>query len=333
MSVDTNTYSNNEFKLAIIKETTIGTANVTSMQLVNVDTPITINENTFVAEEPRTGDGRTLKSADYFAQYKGQEKVISFSGIADTTVLPILAENCIGVAEASGTIDIPYNYTGTSFAHGLDNSITLLNIYTVTIALISPIAANTRIFPGCIIGDLSWTEDKATDGGRRHFSCTALTRYNPSNDQATPTGLAAYGSTYYSIWDYTQHVFGDSANDKIISAVEMTLKSNPRFFGIGTDGIPELMNRGYPTIDAGVKVNMKYDANTMSEYTKVSAGTSIEGLISDNGTIASATTGFSSAIMKLTEDFQLGNVDDGTFIDVPAKCKAGTSGNMIQIAI
>lgn len=336
-------FSMNQWKLAIKPETTIGTINDATMQLVNIDSAVTITDNPHIVSEYRTGEGRTKKSVDHFASEKGQVKSISFSGIADTTVLPILLENWAGITEAaapSGVVAVPYNFTGTAFSWG-DANAGAANTFTLTVALDSPIAANTRVYPGCVVDDLVFTDDVATDGGRRHFSCTLLTRGNPTNNHAILTSPVAYGTTYYSIYSYSTRTVGDAVSDKVISKVELTLKSNPRFFGLGTNGVPEIINRGYPGIEASAVATIKYDANSMEEFIKYPAGTSIQMLISDNATIASAAIGFSAGdvatpangVMKLTSDLNLTDVEDGVFLDISAECLAGTAGYLIQIAI
>ena len=333
MSENASIYSNNQFQVAIRYEANVGTINDTTMQLVNVDMPITINDNPVIVSDYRSGAGRTKKSADYFATEAGQLKSISFGGILDTTVGKILLENCTGIEEGSSpntTVDIPFDYAPTAFLHNASSS--NKNTFTLTFALVSPIGTNTRLYPGCIVDELVFTEDQGTDGGRRHFTCTLLTKYNPSNDQATPGSMSAYGSTYYSIYDYTRHIFGDSTDDKVLWKVEMALKSNPRFF-CGENGIPELMNRGYPGFEANVMVSMKYDDNSMSEYLKYFKGTSIEADILDLAIASDPTTGFKSAKMQITADLNLTDNDDGTFIDVSAECLGDTSGDLIQIAI
>ena len=327
--INANVYSPAQWQLAIKPEATYGTKNVGTMQLVNVDSGVSITDAPTIFNEYRSGSGRTKKSVDYFATEEGSLKTISFSGVADTTVLPILLENCVGVAESSGTVDVAYNYSGTSFKIGGTGA---ANIKSLTVALVSPIAANTRVYAGCVVDQLTITDDAGADGGRRRFSATLLSRDNPSNDQATPSSMAVYGATYYSFWDLETKKAVDG-NDMVMNKVELSIKSNVKIIGVGTDGKGEVIDRGVPGIEITGSVGVKYDANTMSLYQDFADGDDIVIQVSNHATIGSASMGFKATQCKITGDLNPGDADGAVFIDIPFEVLAGTSGSMIEIAI
>ena len=330
MAISSTVYSPSQWQLAIKPETTAGTKNVATMQLVNIDTGVSITDAPTIFNEYRAGAGRTKKASDYFATEEGALKTISFSGVADTTVLPILLENCVGVAEASGTVDISVTFTGNAFEIGATSISD--NIHTLTVALVSPVAGNTRVYAGCVVDSITMTDDAGTDGGRRRFSVTLITKDNPSNDQSTPTSMSAYGSTYYSFWDL--QAFKEVAGQAVVmNKVELTIKANAKMIGVGTDGKAEVVDRGLPGIEVSGNIGIKYDANTMSLYQDFADGDNIVIQVSDNATIGSASLGFKATTCKITGDLNPGDSDGASFIDLPFEVLAPASGNMIEIAI
>ncbi|MFA4990593.1 MAG: phage tail tube protein [Candidatus Paceibacterota bacterium] len=329
MSFSTNIHALSEWLMALVAETTIGTANVTSMQKVNIDSLFSVSDNPLVVHDQRFGDGRTLKKADTFHTEKGQIKSISFSGLLDETVARILLPNCMGVAGTGvgteKTYEIPYNYTGTNIFTG--DILAEKSIGTLTIALISPETNKTRIYPGCIIDELTITADQATDGGRFHFSATALTRFNPTNSANNPASPLAYGTTIPTICEFTTKTIDTKVI--IINKIELSLKSNVKFFGTGADCIPELMGRGIPRFEANMTIGTKYDANTLDLYQKFSNG----GDVAFNFADADSKFVISASYGKVTADINPADNEGAAFIDIPLMLTAHTSGNIIKITI
>lgn len=72
MALDGQALSPQEFKLAFKPETTIGTANVATMRLINVDSVETPALNITQVLDVRTGSGRTAKTSDMFTDEKAQ---------------------------------------------------------------------------------------------------------------------------------------------------------------------------------------------------------------------------------------------------------------------
>jgi hypothetical protein len=270
MAINSTVYSPSQWQLAIKPETTAGTKNVATMQLVNIDTGVSITDAPTIFNEYRAGAGRTKKASDYFA--------------------------------------------------------------TLTVALVSPVAGNTRVYAGCVVDSITMTDDAGTDGGRRRFSVTLITKDNPSNDQSTPTSMSAYGSTYYSFWDL--QAFKEVAGQAVVmNKVELTIKANAKMIGVGTDGKAEVVDRGLPGIEVSGNIGIKYDANTMSLYQDFADGDNIVIQVSDNETIGSASLGFKATTCKITGDLNPGDSDGASFIDLPFEVLAPASGNMIEIAI
>ena len=166
MGLDGAGYASSEFKLALKAETTLGSQNVSSMNLINVDSVSLPALNPTQVMDVRSGDGRTAKAADVFVSEKGTTKEISFSGTADSTVLPLLLQNIVTTAVGSSpaSYDVAYNYSPPDLEHGTTSS-TIRN--TVTVAVVSPESGNDHsiIFPGCCLTALSLTGDMGDESG------------------------------------------------------------------------------------------------------------------------------------------------------------------------
>jgi len=329
MAISSAIYSPNEWRLAIKNEADAGSANATSMQLVNIDPlSVKIAEGVVMQSDPRTGTGRLLKKADHFTTEEGTIKKISFSGIADTTVLPSLLKNILGQTSYS----IAYNYSPTDIGIG-DNDDDYDGL--MTIALISPIAANTRIFPGCILDELHITGDPTTDGGRFHFSAVALSGGIPSVDQAIPSGMSAYSSTYYSFYDLDitkLTISGGAAADFLLGKFTLDLKANVRMFGFNSSGAFQKIARGLPYFDTHFTLTCKYDSNVMSVYQEMADGQELVVLVANKDSWEEASLGFTSNYAMLVADPELSNINEGAFVDFTFQPKAHISGNLIEMA-
>ena len=137
MALDGAAYSPKEFQLAFVAESTIGTANVSSMQLVNIDSIEMPNFNLTQVLDARSGSsGRVFDVDDAHIDEKGVAKEITFSGVFDATVAPFLVQNCIGLVESSDVVTIPAAYTPPELETGDNSSVTIAD--TITIAVIAP---------------------------------------------------------------------------------------------------------------------------------------------------------------------------------------------------
>ena len=87
MAIDTGMYAMPQFRVALAPETTLGTANTTTMQLINIDGYPSVSRNVERMLDIRSGVGTTPKKADVYVNQQGQEKVYSFSGYVDSSVV------------------------------------------------------------------------------------------------------------------------------------------------------------------------------------------------------------------------------------------------------
>jgi len=331
MALDAQALSPKEFKLLFVAESTIGTANVSSMQTINVDSVEMPSFNPTQVFDVRSGDGRTAKVADAYISQKAVQHEISFSGTADQTVLPLLLQNILTTAVGSSpaSYDIAYNFTPPELEHGASSGITK----TVTVAVVNPEAGDDHsiVFPGCVLTSLSLTGDMGTENGRIKMSGTFKTGYKPSTGQSAPTGASAYGSTFYYLttMNTTKKIAGRA--DSVIQSMTLNLENPAEFLGYqGSDANPEGIARAIPEIIANMDATIKVDDNTADVHTDLLDGDTVATEISNHATWASATTfGIKGDYGKVTS--VAFNEAAAMMMDVSVKFFAHTSGDVIQI--
>ena len=308
MALDGAAYSPKEFQLAIKIDSTIGAQSSTgSMQLVNVDSVEMPNFNLTQVLDIRSGSaGRAADIDDALIDEKGVTKEISFSGIFDTTVAPLLLQNCVGLTEGTVTSDqitIPHTYTPPELETGAASAINK----TITIAVIAPATSGGHrsiIFPGCVITSLSISGDMANESGRLRFTATARTGFISSFTQAAPSSPSAYGTSFYSLATLagTAKKTIAGAEDCVIQSFSLNLENPSEFLGQGdASGNPESIVRAIPEFSATLDATVKYDNQTAELPTTMKAGTTVISNLANNATFASATGfGFLSTFGKIT---------------------------------
>lgn len=338
MALDPQSYGASEFRMAFKREGNIGTALVTTMQLMDIDVPLSFPDlNPVMDISVRSGEGRTKKTADVFVCKKGTLKNIPFSGIADKTVLPILVQNVltqiVGVSPAS--YDAPYNYTPPSMAHG-DAVSDDTKTFTVA-APISPESSQTVVFSGCTIPELVITVGSIDDrNGQAMFSGSFDTRYLPSHAQATPSSMSVYGTSYYYLTDFTTTKTFAGKNNVVLDGLTITISNPSRYEGFqGANGDPETISRAVGDEGLSIKVagTIKYDNNTaglFADYENGVTNASIE--LSNHGTWSSA-TGFGLKADAAVIESVAFNDKNSMYLDVSLILTAGTSGDMLQLIL
>jgi len=335
MAIDPTAYALTEWRAAIVAETTAGTINKTSMQLINIDSPATITRNPYLFTGVRSGVGRTAKASDVYVSEQGQEKSISISGLFDKVVGKILVENCLGVAPVGNIVSLPYNYTNevTLGATGIAD-----NIHTLSFVNIVPEGDNSEYYAGCIVDELKITMDTASDGGRAKFDATLKTRGN-REVAAAPTSPKAFGTTVPNIFSFGAaaavvkiETLGAAA-DAILDSLELNFKANAQWGGLGNNGVGQVINRGMPEFEITGVFGLKFDANTVAANTRYLAGTTVAVSIHNAATLEVSDFGFTGAYGKITADVNPEDVRSGAYVKVPVKFMASTAGNIFEVVI
>lgn len=333
MAISKNIYDPQEFKLAVIAETTVGTANTTTMQLLNVTDLISMSREVTQVLEPRTGrSGRIQRQEDVYTNDSGSRRTtVTAPIIMDTTVDTLLFENAIGIETdvEPASIILSSTYSPTEMEHddtGIDD-----NIHALTVALISPETDESIIIPGCCVTELTPSMDMGTENGRRMATVTFTSFYRPADGQSAPTGLVDYGSTFRYLYNLNAEKTINDV-DVVLSRFEFTIANPLNVNGFqGSNGDPEVMTRGIPKVTVTGTAGIKYDANTASLWEKFCAGTSVDVLLADNATWGSATFGIQAYDGFITSDPSLTGTENGVFQDVSFEFTAEDDGKVIEI--
>ena len=333
MALDGQALSPKEFLLAFKPETTIGTANTSSMNLLNVDSVSSPSLNLSQVLDVRNGVGRTAKVADAFTEEKGTRKEISFAGTADSTTLPLLlqAVTTTAVGSSPASYDVAYNYTQPELQIGTGSISD--NLHTFTVAISHPEAGNdhSMIFKGCVLTSLNITGSMGTESGRIKISGTWATGSQGTYEQAKPTSMTAYNSTNYSMTQWTAKTTCAGIADCVISDISLTLENPAEFVGFNASGDPQAIVRAVPELGVAFDATVKADDNTSGFHNLHKAGgTSASFELSNHATWSSATTfGIKMANGTISAvDF---NEANAMFYNVSVKGLASTSGDLIQI--
>ena len=330
MAISKLTFSPTEFQFAVKPETAVGERLITTMQRVNVDDIVSVSSEVVQTLDPRSGEGRTLKTADvYTSDLGGMLTTISMSGVFDDTIAPIFLSNALGIAVGTSpaSYDMAYNYAPTAVGNGDASSVTT----SLTLAFIPPIDAKTRVYPGCVLTSLEVMWDGATEGGRGRFNATFETRYRSFEDQATPTSMSAYGATYSYLREFgTTKTIGGS--DVVLNKLGYTIENPVTYAGFqGTNGDPETMTRAIPSANIKLVAGVKFDANTEGLWNDRRDGTTLAVVFSNHATWASATFGIKADYCKLDSEVSPSGTDAGVFQDLSLVATASTSGDIISI--
>lgn len=270
MAISSTAYSPKDFQLGIIKEATAGTAVTSSLNLVNIDSIELPALNPLQVTDVRHGLGRTLKQVDTFASNKVTVKEISFSGIADTTILPILLQNITqdtsdvsaSPADDDDLYDILNNYEPASIAIG---DTTSYSDKTLTVVIENPATGYSMVFKGCVLTSLTINGDIGEESGRIKMSGTFKSGMIPDLSPGTaPTfGTTAHFNNNYFITDFdTTKVAG--VTDSVLKSFSLTLENDAQFMGFDSTGNYEVLQRALPEVIATCDSVVKYDGNTQA---------------------------------------------------------------------
>ena len=332
MALDGAGYSNSQFKMSFKPETTIGTAIVSSMNLLNIDAITFPTIAPTQVLDVRSGDGRTAKVADAYISEKHTIKEISFSGYADQTTLPILLQAILtqAVGSSPASYDVPFNYTPPELQIGASAS---TNTKTFTVAFISPEAGDDHsiVFKGCVLSSLSLSMDMGSESGRVTMSGTFQTASTPSYGQSAPTSMTAFSANNYFLTDMhtTRKVAGIS--NCVIASLTLNIENPRTFLGFnGSTAEPESIITAVPEININLDASIKYDDNTAGLSETFKNGTTVASELSNHGTWSSASTfGIKIDYGKITSLAMSEN--SAMFHDISIKSMAHTSGDILQI--
>jgi len=331
-------FSPKQFQLAIAAEQDgigAGESTVADYKFINIDSIEMPSLNPQQVLDVRHGVGRTLKETDMFLSNKLTVKEISFSGVADATIIPILLSNITG--DASSSYDIAYNYAGIDLQDG--DAVTD-NTKTLAVVVITPEAAQQQYFKGCVLTSLTISGDVADESGRLKISGTFKSGHVPAlNDTSiVPTHDRSSFNTNYFMTDYasgetgaTTRPFGLS-DDPVLKSFSLTIENDAVFSGYDSTGNYQQIHRAIPEVSVTFDAVVKYDATTdnlIQTFENQSTSTLATTLTAKD----LATRNIDISIPKSILTDVSFSEEDAMFLSVSSKAVAGTSGNLVSITV
>ncbi len=328
MAIDPQSFSEQEFRFGYAAENPIGTVNVATPQLLNIDQFPEPDYNPAINTDPRHGVGRAHRFLDNYISTQGRLKKIPLAGVADTTTLPDLLSNIFGIA--IGTLPPafkhPYNFTPAQLLTGATGDITK----TLTGHLISPLSNDSIQFPGCLLEHLNIKFAAfSEDDNRGMFAADLVTQFNYVSGQAAPSGLVAFGQGFYNLSQMciTKDYAGGS--DVVIEGLEIDITMPIKFEGgcSGSNGNPVVISKGIPAPIITVMATVKYDSNSPHRFVTGNAVT----IELSNDVVWADATGLGLKVDKgiITEVKR--NDKSSIYQDITILAQADTSDNIIEI--
>ena len=331
-------FSPKQFQLAIAAEADgIGGGEATDAdyKFINIDSIEFPSLNPQQVLDVRHGAGRTMKAVDMFLSNKLTVKEISFSGIADATILPMLLSNI--TTDASSAYEIAFNYAGIDLSYGDSVSD---NTKTFAVVVVTPEAAQQMYFKGCFLTSLTISGDVGEEAGRLKISGTFKSGCIPAlNDTSiVPTHARASFNTNYFMTDY-----GDSGStnavttiagisDPVMKSFSLTIENDVVMSGYDTSGNFQQMHRGIPEVAVTFDAVVKYDGDTdnlIQTFGEQSTSTVANTLTAEDGVTRNVDISLPTCIIT---DVSFSE-EDAMFLSVSSKAVAGTSGNIVSITI
>src|SRR5210317_800530 len=327
-------FSPKDFQLAIAPETAAGTAIQAAgngtFNYINIDSIEFPSLNPQQVLDVRHGTGRTLKAVDMFLSNKLTVKEISFSGVADDTILPVLLQNI--TQETASTYDIEFDYEPTEIKVG---DVYSDNTGTFSVLIESPQSGYQMLFGGCVLTSLSVSGDIGEESGRLKFSGTFKSGMVPD---LSPTDLAPSNGTAHFNSNYFMTDYGDAGDagadttiagiaDPILKSFSFTLENDAQFMGFDAAGSYQVIARALPEVSATLEASVKYDDETarlVEDFNNQSTGTVANTLAA----LTSSTRNVGISIPdSIITDVSFSE-EEAMFLSVSTKAVASTSGNL-----
>lgn len=334
-------YSPKEFQLAIANEGTVGTASSTDSDyiLINIDSIEMPSLNPQQVLDVRHGAGRTLKEVDVFLSNKLTVKEISFSGIADATVLPKLVKN---ITQDASTFAIEAAYDPTDIKVG--DTTANADTGTFSVLVQSPEANNSMLFTGCVLTSLTLNGDIAEESGRIKMSGTFKTGMIPSfTSNLAPTSTAHFNTNYFTT-DYADDAVTTDADiviagvpSPILKSFSCVIENDAQFMGFDQNGNYQIIARALPEVAVTFDAVVKYDADTdglvASFESQDGSSTVVNTLTAKTDVSGDVPRNIDLSIPKAILTDVSFSEEEAMFLSVSTKAVAGTSGNLIGITI
>ena len=329
MAINSSVYSSKQFELYIAPQTTMGTAmtasdnaSFTKLEVVSVND---VDFGGGLIQERALRSGQQIKkSTDHYVSQKGAMYTLEFEWIVShkeglIQLMKMISEDSASAFEVAGT------FSPAVYNHGDTTG----NFATIIVS--NPNTSDDRLLHSCVLTNLTLSMDSGSEGGRLVASGTFMSGYKPTVGANTVAPSGTQTSFIKTIYDCTTKRLGadNAANDVVAKAFSMEFSYPAMRIGYqGSDADAEQYARSGEYTASGT-INVKYDAVSAPELSQFLSGSTRAVLFGDASTIdfsvpTAVYTGF---------NLDLGDSEEGTFVEVPFEATADGSANLFSIIV
>jgi hypothetical protein len=323
MAIDGNVFSSKQFELYIADQETMGTANTTDAEYMQLDV-VSVSDIDFgggLVQERTLRSGQQVKqSTDHYVSQKGASATVSFEWVVShkeglSQLMKMVSEDTASAYEWAGT------KTPATYKHGATTG------EMATVIISNPNTGDDRVLHSAVLTELNLSMDSGSEGGRLVASGTFYSGYNPtvSSNAVTPAmSTTAYVKTIY---DCTTKTVG--ASDVVAKSVNFNFAFPATRVGFqGSNAEAEQYGRSGEYVFSG-SASVKYDANTDQELADFLNGTP-NALVFGDGSTVQFTCG---AVVYTGFTVDLGDSEEGVFVEIPWEGTANGSANLYSIIV
>lgn len=329
MAINSSVYSSKQFELYIAPQTTMGTAmtasdnaSFTKLEVVSVND---VDFGGGLIQERALRSGQQIKkSTDHYVSQKGAMYTLEFEWIVShkeglLQLMKMISEDASSAFEVAGT------FSPAVYNHGDTTG----NFATIIVS--NPNTSDDRLLHSCVLTNLTLSMDSGSEGGRLVASGTFMSGYKPTVGANTVAPSGTQNAYVKTIYDCTTKRLGadNAANDVVAKAFSMEFSYPAMRIGYqGSDADAEQYARSGEYTASGT-INVKYDAVSAPELSQFLSGSTRAVLFGDASTIdfsipTAVYTGF---------NLDLGDSEEGTFVEVPFEATADGSANLFSIIV
>ena len=329
MAINSSVYSSKQFELYIAPQTTMGTAmtasdnaSFTKLEVVSVND---VDFGGGLIQERALRSGQQIKkSTDHYVSQKGAMYTLEFEWIVShkeglLQLMKMISEDTSSAFAVAGT------FSPAVYNHGATTG----NFATIIVS--NPNTSDDRLLHSCVLTNLTLSMDSGSEGGRLVASGTFMSGYKPTVGANTVAPSGQQTSFIKTIYDCTTKRLGadNAANDVVAKAFSMEFSYPAMRIGYqGSDADAEQYARSGEYTASGT-INVKYDAVSAPELSQFLSGSTRAVLFGDASTIdfsipTAVYTGF---------NLDLGDSEEGTFVEVPFEATADGSANLFSIIV
>lgn len=330
MAINSNVYSSKQFELFIAPQTTLGTAMTASDNASFTKLEVTsVNDVDFgggLIQERALRSGQQIKkSTDHYVSQKGAMATLEFEWVVShkeglIQLMKMISEDTASAFEVTG------EFSPLVYNHGASTG------QFATVIVSNPNTSDDRVLHSAVLTNLTLAMSSDTEGGRLVASGTFMSGYKPTVGANTVAPSGTQTSYIKTIYDCTTKRLGadNEANDVVAKAFSVEFSYPASRIGYqGSDADAEQYARSGEYTCSG-SMTVKYDGVSAPELSQFLSGSTRAVVFGDGGSAidfsipTAVYTGF---------NMDLGDSEEGAFVEVPFEATADGSANLYSITV